>query len=114
LVVDVDALEAVDLLNLVDEIRLQRFLAEHVEDVVWIARTIHQWFAGADAFAFLNVDVHATGQRVFARLRTRLVWNDQDLALSLDDAAVLDDAIDLGDDRGLAWLSRFEQLDDAR
>ena len=37
LVVDVDALQPVDLLNLVHEVRLQRLLAEHVQDVVRVA-----------------------------------------------------------------------------
>ena len=37
LVVDVDALQPVDLLDFVDEVGLQRLLAEHVQDVVRIA-----------------------------------------------------------------------------
>src|ERR1700694_404419 len=43
----------------------------------------------------------------------RLGQND-DLPLPLDDAAVLDDAVDFGDDGGLARLARLEQLHHAR
>ena len=109
-----DALQPVDLLDLVDQVRLQRLLAEDVQDVVGIARSVHQRLARADALAFLDVHVHAARQRVLARLGARLVGHDDDLPLTLDDAAVLDDAVDLGDDGGLARLARLEQLDHAR
>ena len=46
LVVDVDALQTVDFLNLVDQVLLQFLFAEHVQDVVRIARTVHQRIAG--------------------------------------------------------------------
>jgi hypothetical protein len=42
----------------------------------------------------VHVDVHAARHRVLARLR-RVVRHDDQLALTLDDAAVLDDAVDL-------------------
>ena len=73
LVVDVDALQPVDLLDFVHEVRLQRLLAEHVQDVVRVRRTVHQRLARPDALAFLHVDVHAARQRVLARLGARLV-----------------------------------------
>ena len=77
-------------------------------------RTVHQRLARADALAFLHVDVHAARQRVLARLGARLVGDDDDLPLTLDDAAVLDEAVDFRDDRRLARLARLEELDDAR
>ena len=49
-----------------------------------------------NALAFLNVDVHAARDRVFALLA--VVADDVDLALTLGDFAVLDDAVDLRDD----------------
>ena len=94
LVVDVDALQPVDLLDFVDEVLLQFLLAKDVQDVVRVARAVHQRLAGADALAFLHVDVHAARQRVLARLGARLVRHDHDLALALHDRAVLDDAVD--------------------
>ena len=62
LVVDVHALQPVDLLDFVDEILLQLLLAKDVQDVVRIARAVHQRLARADALAFLHVDVHAARQ----------------------------------------------------
>ena len=62
LVADVDALQAVDGLHFVDQVALQRLLAQHVEDVVRVARAVHQLFAGAHALALLDVDVHAARQ----------------------------------------------------
>ena len=64
------------------------------------------------ALAFLNVDVDAARQRVFALLA--VVADDVDLALTLGDFAVLHDAVDLRDDGRLARLARFEQFDHAR
>ena len=59
LVVDVHALQAIDLLNFVDEVLLQLLLAEHAQNVVRVERAVHQRLAGADAVAFLHVDVRA-------------------------------------------------------
>ena len=112
LVVDVDALQPVDFLDLVDQVLLQFLFAEHVQNVVRIARPIHQRLAGLDALAFLDVDVHAARQRVFALLA--VVAYHVDLALALGDFAVLDRAVDFGDHRRLARLARLEQLDYAR
>ena len=47
LVVDVDALQAVDLLDLVDQVALQLLLAPHPQDVVRVDRAVHQRLAGA-------------------------------------------------------------------
>ena len=66
LVVDVDALQAVDFLNFVHEVLLQFLLAEHVKNVVRIAGAVHQRIAGSHALAFLHVDVDAARNRVFA------------------------------------------------
>src|SRR4051812_19065949 len=113
LVVDVDALQPVDLLDFVYQVLLQLLLAQHPQDVVRVRRTVHQLLAGAHALPFVHVDVHAAGQRVLAWLG-RIIRDDDDLALTLDDATFLDDAVDLGDDRRILWLPRLEQLDDAR
>ena len=85
LVVDVHALQPVDLLDLVDQVRLQLLLAEHAQDVVRVARPVHQRLARPDALALLHVDVHAARDQVLARLGARLVGHDDDLARALDD-----------------------------
>ncbi len=112
LVGDGDALEAVDLLDLVDEVLLERAFAEDLEDVVRVAGTVDQRIAGAQPLAFLHVDVDAAGDGVFLFLT--VVGGDVDLALTLGDLAEADHTVDLGDDRGIAWLARLEELDDAR
>src|SRR3989442_1021373 len=48
LIVDVDALQAVDFLNLVDQVLLQFLFTEYGQDVVRIARAVHERFAGFD------------------------------------------------------------------
>src|SRR3989441_4877735 len=113
LVVDVDALQPVDLLDLVDQILLQVLLAFDPQDVMWIARPVDERVAGAHALPLLDVDVHALGDFVLAALARLFVFDD-DLALALDDLAVAHDAVDFGDDGRLLRAARLEQLDDAR
>jgi hypothetical protein len=112
LVIDVDALQTVDFLNLVDRILLQSFFAADIENVVRVAGAIHQRIAGHNALVFLHVDMDAAGQRVFALLA--IVANDVNLALALGDFAVADHAVDLGHDRAFTRLARFEEFDDTR
>src|ERR1035437_7786986 len=112
LIVDIDTLQPVDFLNLVDQILLQFLLAQHVENVVGVARAIHEWLAGLDPLALLNVDVDAARQRILALLA--VVAGHIDLALSLRHFAVLHDAVNFRDDGRLTRLARFEQLGHAR
>ena len=113
LVVDVDALQPVDLLNGVDQVGLRVLFAEDGQQVVRVERTVDQRLAGRDVLAFLHVDVHAARDGVFLT-RAAIFALDVDLALALGDFAVLHDAVDFADDRGIARLARFEQFDDAR
>src|ERR1035438_4037684 len=112
LIVDVDALQAVDFLNLVDQVLLQFLFTEHRQDVVRVARAVHERFAGLDLLAFLNLDMDAAGQRVYAFFA--VIAYDGDLAQALADFAVFDRAVDLRHDGRLARLARFEQLHHAR
>ena len=59
LVVDVHALQAVDLLDLVHQVPLQLLLAAHAQDVVRVDGAVHERLAGLDPLAFLDVDVGA-------------------------------------------------------
>jgi hypothetical protein len=80
---------------------------------VRVARPVHQLLAGPHPLALVHVHVHAARQRILPRLAA-IVGDDDHLALPLDHAAVLDDDVDLGDDRRILRLARLEQLDDAR
>ncbi len=54
LVVDLNALQTIDVLDLVDEIFGQRLDAKHAQNVVWHRVAIHQQVADFDEIAFLN------------------------------------------------------------
>ncbi len=113
LVVDVYALEAIDLLNGVDEIGLCELLAKNGEKVMEVERAVNQGFASLDVVTFLNVDVHATRNGVFFGGFAILAL-DVNLAHALGDFAVANDAIDFADDGGILGLASLEELDDAR
>ena len=66
LVVDVHALQAIDLLNFVRQVFLQTVHAEHAQNVVRIQWAIHQRLAGFDAIAFLHIDMRAARNVVLA------------------------------------------------
>src|SRR6185312_15394745 len=112
LVRDGHALETVDLLDFVDEVHLELALAEDLEDVMRVTRTVDECVAGAEAFAFLHVDVDTTRDAVLLFLP--VVGRDVDLALTLGDVAEADHAVDLGDDRRIAGLAGLEEFDDSR
>ena len=102
LVVDVDTLEAVNLLDGIHQVGLRVLLAENRQQIVGIERPVDERLAGMHVLAFLNVDVHAAGDRVFL-LRLAVFALDVNLAHALADLAVLDHAIDFADDGGVAW-----------
>src|SRR5271168_4125711 len=113
LVVDVHALEAVNLLNGVHQVRLRELFAQHGQQVVQVERAVDQSLAGLDVVAFLDVDVHAARNRVF--LGGLAVFAlDVDFAHALGDIAVADTAVDFADDGGILGLAGLEEFDDAR
>ena len=119
LVVDGNALEPVDLLDLVDEVRRELLLALDAKDVVRVCRPVLQRLARADAVTRLDVDVLALGDEVLAGLvgERRAVMaerRDDDLALALGVLAEGDLAVDLRDDRVVLRLAGLEELGDAR
>ena len=112
LVRDGYTLQTVDFLDFVDEIHLQLALAQDFENVVRVAGAVDESIAGAQTLAFLNVDVDAARNAVLFFLS--VVRGDVDLALTLGNFTEANDAIDLGDDRGVARLAGLEELDDSR
>src|SRR5205823_6370869 len=63
-VVDANALEAIDLLDLVHEILCELLLAENVQDVVGVRGAVHQRFSGAHPIALVHADVLALGNQI--------------------------------------------------
>ena len=106
------ALQTIDLLDLVHQVRLQFLLAQHIQNVVRVQGPIHQRVACAQTLAFLDVHVNAALHRVF--LLVAVVRGHVNLALPLGNFAKANHAVDLADDRRLARLARLEQLHYAR
>ena len=77
-----------------------------------IERAIHQCFAGANAIAFLHVDVR-TAWNVILALFTIVAGNDQ-FAFALGNRTQRNRAVDFRHDRGFRRPACFKQLDDAR
>ncbi len=90
LVVDGDALEPVDGLDLLEEVFGQLLLAEDAEDVVRVDRPVHEGVAGPDALPVGDAQVGALGDEVF--LLAAALVADGDLAVAADEAADLDES----------------------
>ena len=120
LVVDLHALQAVDLLHFVEQVLLHRARALDPQNVVRIDRTLGEAVAGAHAVALVHAKVLAGGHFVhlrLARLVERTVGVDRrdvDLALAALDLAEPHDAVDLGNRRRILRTARLEQLGDSR
>src|SRR6267143_586991 len=113
LVVDVDALEAVNLLNGINQVRLRELFAEDGEQVMQVERAIDEGLTGLDVVPFLNVDVHAAGDGVFLGGLAILAF-DVNFAHALGDIAIADDAVDFTDDGGILGFAGLEKFDNAR
>ncbi len=114
-----DALQAVNLLDFVDEPGRELLLALHAQDVVRVRGPVLQRLAGADAVARLHLDVLALGDQVLARLigeqaAVDAERRDDDLALALGVLAEGHLAVDLADDGVILRLAGLEELGDAR
>src|SRR6266481_752184 len=114
LVVDRDALQAIDILDLVDEIGGELFDAFDGENVVRRRVALDDRVALLDEVPVLQMDVLALGDQILLRLFPFFRWLDDDAALVLVVAPETDGAGDLGDDGGLLRPSRLEQLRHAR
>src|SRR4029079_2465610 len=114
LVVDGDALQPVDLLDLVDEVVGQLLDALDGQDVVRCRVTVEQELALLDAVALLHGEMPSLGYELLDRLAAVLVRHDGDAPLVLVVAAKLPRARDLGDDGVILGTPRLEQLGNPR
>ena len=114
LVVDLHALQPVDLLHLVHQVARQLLLAQHLEDVVRVGRAVHHRLAGLHPVARVHADVLALGDQVLlgqvGPLLAVHLGGDDELALALGVLAERDHAVDLGDDRVVLRLAGLEEL----
>ena len=112
LVVDLHALEAVHLLDFVQEVLLHRARALDPQDVVRVHRTFGEPVAGAYPVAFMHAQVLAG--RHLVQLRLALFGVHVDLALAALDVAEAHRAVHLGNRGRVLRPPRLEQLGDAR
>ena len=112
LVVDGNALQSVDLLDLVDQPSRKFLFALDLEDVVRVCRTIHQWLAGAHVITILHGEMLALGDEVLLGLAD--LRRNHDLTFALGVLAEGNDAIDLADNRVVLGLASLEELGDTR
>ena len=108
LVINLDALQTVNLLDFVNQILGELFFTEHAQNIMRIARTVHERFAGAHKVALVDTDVLALGDQVFFRLTD--LRGHHDLALALGVLAERDDAVDLRDHGELFRFAGFEKF----
>ena len=94
LVVDLHALQAVDLLDLVHQVLGGSFSPLIFRMSCGLDEPSISGVAGAHAVALVHADVLALGDQVLARLA--LVRRDDDLALAAESSPKLHRAVDLG------------------
>src|SRR5690606_11451562 len=113
LVVDLHALQAVNVLDLVDDVLGQRTHTQQTQDVVRIARTVGNHFALVHLFAFEDVQVTPLRNQLFVRI-TAIGRTDYQPAFALVVIAVANGPADFRQDRSFFRTTGFEQVGNAR
>ncbi len=108
------ALQAVDFLDLVDEVARQLLHALDRQDVVRRRVAVEDVVALLDGVAFLEMERLALRDQVLDRLERLVLRLDDDAALVLVVAAEADRAIDLGDDGVILRTTSLEQFGNTR
>ncbi len=114
LVVDHNALQSVDFLDFVDQVRGECLDALDRQDVVRSRVTVEDVITLFDVVAFLKVEGLPLRDQVFDRLDTVFCRLDDDATLVLVVAAEADRTIDLSDDGVVLRTTGFEQFGNAR
>src|SRR6185437_6451984 len=112
LVVDLHTLQAVHVLDFLDQVRGQPLDAQQPQDVAGIGLAVHHGLALLDVFALEHHDVAPLRDQVLVLVAVH-VLDDQAL-FALGVLAEADHARNLGEDRRFLRLARFEQIRDAR
>ena len=112
LVVDAHALQAVDLLNFVDQVLLDLVGAHDGEDVVGANRAFRELFARVDEIAGVDQHVLAVADHVNLFLMA-VLGADDDLAHAALHLAEFDNAVDFADHGRLLGPPGLEELGDA-
>ncbi len=113
LVVDVDALAAIHVLYLVDDVAQDVARAAEMQQVVRVHRTFGELLADLDGDAVSDARTHAGAARDRMRLLVSVLVDDRELA-ALVGVFDLELTSDLGKDRLAFRLARLEELGDTR
>ncbi len=110
LIVNEHALEAIDLLDLIDEIARQFLDTLDGKDVVGGGVPVEDVLTLLDGVAFLQMERLSLRDEVFDRFCRLILGLDDDAPLVLVVASKFDRAVDLGNDRMVLRTAGFEQL----
>src|SRR5690606_35331196 len=113
LVVDLHTLQAVHVLNLVDDVLGQGADTQQAQDVMRVARTIGDHFTLVHLLAFDDVQVAPLRNQLFVRLAA-IGRRNHLTTLALGFLTERDGAADLRQDRRLFRTARFEQVGNTR
>ncbi len=114
LVVDLNALQAVNVLNLVDHVIGQSLDTHNVQDVMRCRITVHDVFALLDEITFLNRNVFPLRHHVLDLFQILICRLDRDTTLVLIVPTKAHITIDFRDDRVIFWTTCLEQLGHTR
>ena len=110
LVVNTNTLQAIDILDLVDQVFRQGLDTEHAKNIVRHGIPIHERIADPHIVAFLHRDMLAFRDQVFNRIIITFGWNNNDSALILIVLAKLHTSFILRDYGVIFRLARFKKL----
>src|SRR5471032_1526996 len=113
LIVDLHALQTINVLDLVHDVLGQRTHTQQSQDVVWIAWAVGDNFAAVHLFAFEDVQVTPLRNQLLVRIGTVVRGNDQ-TALALGLFTERDGAADFSQNRGFFRTTGFEQVGNTR
>ena len=112
LVVDLHALQPIDVLHFVDDVARQRLDAQQAQDVVRVGRAVDDELALVDHLAVVHQDVLVLGDQELVRLAVQV--GDHQALLALGVLAERHRAGDLGEHARVLGRARLEQLRHAR
>src|ERR1035441_4369609 len=108
-IVDGDALQPIDFLDLVDEVLLQFLRAADVENLVRVDRAFGELLPFLDVIALEDDDMSADRNEVFL-LHGGLLVLDEDTALAAHTGPEVHDALDLRSNKRMAGPSGLKKF----
>ena len=108
LVIDLDALEPIDLLDFIDQVLGNFFFAKDRQNIMGIGRAVHKGLARAHIIAFVHADVFALRDQILTRVSH--LGRDYNFALALGVFSEAHHAVDFGNNGVFLGLSHLEEF----